>query len=391
MSSERQINQKKRVLFVIDSLTCGGAEKSLVSLLQLLNYRRLDLDLMMVRRGGVFETQIPPVVNILPLPTVSPRLFRCSLGFFSINVRLLRMIGIQRHGAEVYWKRMLRAYPALEKEYDVAVAYQQGFPTYYVAEKVRAKKKWAWVNADLEKAGYRPRFNRPFYDRMTGVCAVSDALPGMLADAGFVSPDKIRVIKDILSVDLIQKMAEAPLETFSSAAPVKILTVGRLAPPKNYPLAVEAARLLLDKGLDFVWVFVGEGSERNNVEALIQQKDLKGHIVLAGMQPNPYPYFKACDFYVQTSSFEGFGLTVSEAKILHKPIVTTNFPSAYDQIIDGENGLIAEMTPEDVADKILRIVEEPDLKNRLIENTKKEVNRTAETESERVNRLLLED
>lgn len=301
------------------------------------------------------------------------------------------MIGIQRHGAEVYWKRMLRAYPALEKEYDVAVAYQQGFPTYYVAEKVRAKKKWAWVNADLEKAGYRPRFNRPFYDRMTGVCAVSDALPGMLADAGFVSPDKIRVIKDILSVDLIQKMAEAPLETFSSAAPVKILTVGRLAPPKNYPLAVEAARLLLDKGLDFVWVFVGEGSERNNVEALIQQKDLKGHIVLAGMQPNPYPYFKACDFYVQTSSFEGFGLTVSEAKILHKPIVTTNFPSAYDQIIDGENGLIAEMTPEDVADKILRIVEEPDLKNRLIENTKKEVNRTAETESERVNRLLLED
>lgn len=357
----------------------------------MINYDHLDVSLSIVRRGGTLEQSLPACVHLLPFPEPLSVFRFLSNILFSGARRIMSLFGVHRHGAEIGWLFKHSFYPVFNGYYDVAVAYQQGFPTYYVAEKVRAKKKWAWVNADLEKAGYRPRFNRPFYDRMTGVCAVSDALPGMLADAGFVSPDKIRVIKDILSVDLIQKMADAPLETFSSAAPVKILTVGRLAPPKNYPLAVEAARLLRDKGLDFVWVFVGEGSERNNVEALIQQKDMKGHIVLAGMQPNPYPYFKACDIYVQTSSFEGFGLTVSEAKILHKPIVTTNFPSAYDQIVDGENGLIAEMTPEDVADKILRIVEEPDLKNRLIENTKKEVNRTAETESERVNQLLLED
>ena len=136
---------------------------------------------------------------------------------------------------------------------------------------------------------------------------------------------------------------------------------------------------------------MGEGSERKKVEALVETYGLQKHIILAGLQDNPYPFYKQCDIYVQTSSFEGFGLTLSEAKILHKSIVTTNFPSAYDQIIDGENGLIAEMTPESVADKILRIVENPTLKNRLIENTRKEENRTAETESERVNRLLLED
>lgn len=390
-SSATSAESKRKVLFLIDTLEFGGAEKSLIALLSSIDYEHLDVSLSIVRRGGPLEQSIPSCVHLLPFPGPLCVFRFLSNILFSGSRRCLSFLGIHRHGAEISWLCKRPFYPVFNGYYDVAIAYQQGFPTYFVADKVHAKKKWAWVNADLEKAGYRPRFNRPFYDRMNGVCAVSNALPGILVDAGFVSPDKIRVIKDILNVDLIRKMADESLETFSSFAPVKILTVGRLAPPKNYPLAVETARRLLDYGLDFVWVFVGDGGERNNVESLIQQKGLKGYLVLAGLQPNPYPYFKACDIYVQTSSFEGFGLTISEAKILHKPIVATNFPSVYDQIIDGENGLIAEMTPESVANKILRIVENPDLKNRLIENTKKEVNRTAETESKRVNRLFLDD
>ncbi|MBQ6298776.1 MAG: glycosyltransferase [Bacteroidales bacterium] len=381
----------KKVLFVIDSLDCGGAEKSLVSLLPLLDYSSMDVDLMIVKKGGLFEQMIPPQVSTIPVPKVTSWRSRCCHGFLFLETRKQHCLGITRHGAETYWQIMSSVHPAPSKSYDVAIAYQQGFPTYYVAEKVRATKKWAWINTDLTKAGYRPNFNRPFYDRMTGVCTVSDVLPNMLSDAGFVSPKSIRVIKDILNAGLIQKMADMPLESFPLSAPLKFLTVGRLVPPKDYPLAVETASLLQDKGLNFVWTFVGEGAERKNIETLINHKGLKNHIVLAGLQSNPYPFFKACDIYVQTSSFEGFGLTLSEAKILHKPIVTTNFPSAYDQIIDGENGLIAEMTPESVADKILSIIENPALKNRLIENTRKEENRTAEMESEKVNQLLLED
>lgn len=382
---------RRKVLFIIDSLGCGGAEKSMVSLLPLLDYSRLEVNLCIVSRGGVFENYLPPDVNLVSLPAPSRFCKFISNALFSMARRCLSLLNIKRHNAELAWICKKPFFPDYKDKYDIAVAYHQGFPTYYVAEKVRAKRKWAWVNADLQQAGYRPKYNRPFYDRMTGVCAVSDSLPNMLANAGFVSPDKIRVIKDILNVDLIRRMANAPMRTFATSAPVKILTVGRLAPPKNYPLAIEAARRLLNYGLFFVWVFVGEGEEHNNVDTLIKQNGLKKNIILAGLLPNPYPYFKACDIYVQTSSFEGFGLTISEAKILHKPIVTTNFPSAYDQIVDGENGLIAEMTPESVAEKIIRLIENPALKNRLIENTHKEENRTAITESEKVNQLLLED
>ena len=378
----------KKVLFVIDSLSCGGAEKSLVSLLPLLDYSALEVDLMIVTRGGVFERLIPPRVHVVPLPKASPGLVRYRQILLSLRIRALRLFGIRRHGAETYWKKMSSAHPAPERDYDVAVAYQQGFPTYYVAEKVRAKRKWAWVNADLNKAGYRPRFNRPFYERMTGVCAVSDALADLIASDGFAPPDKIRVIKDILNEDLIRTMADDALESIRTSASLKILTVGRLVSPKNYPLAVETAALLREKGIVFSWMFVGEGSERERIETLIKQNGLQKQIILAGLQPNPYPFFKACDIYVQTSSFEGFGLTLSEAKILHKPIVTTNLPSAFDQITDGETGLIAEMTPASLADNIIKLAQNPALRMRLIRGTEKEVNRTAETESLKVNQLL---
>ena len=226
---------------------------------------------------------------------------------------------------------------------------------------------------------------------MNRVCAVSGAMCEKLSTAGFVNKEHLTLVKDILPVDLIRKMATEPL-TFDVGSDCPfLLTVGRMAPPKNYPLAIETARLLSEKGVHFKWVFVGDGAERKDIERRIERYHLSDRIILAGRQTNPYPIFNRCDIYVQSSSFEGFGLTLSEAKILHKPIVTTNFPSAYDQITDGENGLIAEMTPESLSDRIIRLIDNPDLKERLVNATRQEENLTAKTESELVNRLLLDD
>ena len=260
-----------------------------------------------------------------------------------------------------------------------------------MAEKIIAKKKIAWINTDLEQAGYRPRFNRPFYEQMSTICTVSEALYRKLPDDGFLDEERLIIIKDILNVKMIREMADAPFKSNFFNNPIKLLTVGRLVPQKNYPLAVRTAEILQKKGLDFTWVFVGEGQEEDSIIRLIDRLGLKNRIVLAGQQDNPYPFFKYCDIYVHTSSVEGFGLTLSEAKILHKPIVTTNFPSAYDQIADGENGIIAQMTPESVADKILLLVDNPSLVARLIDATKRDENHTAETESALVNQLLTED
>lgn len=378
---------KKKVLFVIDSLDCGGAEKSLISLLPLLDYKKLSVDLMIIKRGGIFERYIPSSVRIISISRTWGVWFELCLIYFRLLLRFFR----QRHGAELRWKAMATAYPHIKNRYDVAIAYQQGFPTYYVASKVYAEKKIAWVNADIKKAGYREGFNRFYYDRITTIVPVSDVLSKMLASSTFVDGKRLYTVYDILNVDLIKEMSKA--QGFSDILPkdfIRILTVGRMESPKNYPLAVKTARILKDKGLSFRWYFIGDGSERPHVEELISQYGLGENIHLLGLQQNPYPYMAGCNIYVQTSSFEGFGLTLNEARILNKPEVSTDFPVVYDQIQDGKNGLIAKMNPDDLAEKILTLANDHQLRERIVEATKKEINETARTESLKVNKLLIE-
>lgn len=374
----------RKVLFLIDSLTCGGAEKSLISLLPLLDYSRVQVDLMLVERGGVFEQYIPKEVNVMNFPQSQTPFFRVGQLWFSILLRVLR----NRHGAEVRWMAMNRVYEDLKKEYDVAIAYQQGFPTYYVAKKVRAKRKYAWVNADLKCAGYDEAFNKRFYDMYDRVVPVSDVLCDLMKRTKYANSEKLFTVYDVLNVDLIRKMSQEKVDGLTHQG-LTIVTTGRLAPPKNYLLAVETAALLKNKGLDFVWYFVGEGSEREHIEELIEKYALEECVKLVGMTPNPYPYMAMADVYVQTSSFEGFGLTLNEARILHCPVVSTNFPVVYNQIKDGENGLIAEMNSESVAEKILMILNDETLRDRLIEGTKQEINTTYITEPKKVMELLL--
>ena len=376
---------KISVLFIIDSLTCGGAEKSLISLLPLLDYSKIDVDLMMVDRGGVFEEYVPEQVRIVDFPNPKGLWTEfCLIGF-----RIARRLFPSRHGAELRWQAMSSAYLGLDKTYDVAIAYQQGFPTYFVSEKVKATKKFAWVNIDLEKAGYRPVFNRPFYDKMDSVVPVSTRLCDMLKGSNYVNGEKLYTVFDILNVDLIKNMSEEkiPFEIFSGD--LNIVTVGRMVAQKGYDLAVEAAKILKANGISFRWFFVGDGGMRSEIERMISDYGLEKYIVLVGMTPNPYPYMVMADIYVQTSKFEGFGLTLTEARILNKPVISTNFPVVYNQIRDGENGLICEMNAESIAEKILLLASSPKLREKLIDATRAEVNTTSITEPQKVMNLIL--
>ncbi len=424
--------KNKSILIVADSLGCGGAEKSLLAFLGSLDPEEVEVTLMLSARGGIFERLLPrrhetqtisnndkqfkdnegivsncfklfeadsqeswvKVVDVPRFTGIRERLTRLN---YSVALRLKKNRG--RHGAELYWECVGCKLPALSEHYDVAIAYHQGLPTYYVSEKVVALKKIAWVNTDPLAARYLPAFNRPFYEKMDQVVVVSDAMIKKLMRDGFTDKEPI-VVYDMIDSNLIHRMAISPRshgghgEKKSSCrrelrvSVVRLCTVGRMEKPKNYRLAVEAARVLRDRGQDFVWHFVGDGTERATVENRIREYGLEDRIMLEGMQSNPYPWIGGCDVYVQTSSFEGFGLTIAEAKILHRPIVSTNFTVVTNQITDGENGLIVEMTPEAVAEGIMRVIENDRLRQRLIEATMQEENTTMQTEIPKIRKLL---
>lgn len=388
----------KKVLFIIDSLTCGGAEKSLVSLLPLLDREKYELHLWMLNRGGEFESLLPADVIVEHDPRRSTMAkLKSFLGqvMFSFMLRFNRCVGHKEHPAETLWKSKGWAMTGIPGEWDVAIAYQQGLPTYLVASKIKAKHKMAWVNVDIFKAGYNVEFNLRHLNKMDHVIAVSQTLSSMIAKHMTAIAPKLVTILDVLNPQLITTLADAEIppdlpKHDINSCPL-LVTVARVSPQKNYLLAVETASALRAKGIDFHWIFVGDGPDMPNVKLRVDELRLNDIVIPIGVRTNPYPYMKACDVYVQTSRFEGFGLTVGEAKILHKPIVSTNFTVVTNQLIDGKNGLIAEMNPESLSTAIIKMLKDNDLRKRMVENLKTEYNQTSVTEVKKVEHLLDED
>lgn len=381
---------------MIDSLTCGGAEKSLVSLLPLLDYSKIDITLMLVGRGGVFERYIPKQVKIVNYSPACITLFQkiwlgiCRLAFSS----LIRLNKFRRHplnSPTMEWMTCRSAIQPYKEHYDVAIAYQQGFPCWYILEKVDADKKYAWINVDITKTKFRLSYVKKFYDCYDGVIAVSDALYKIILEADLVSKERLYCIYDILNQDLIIRQSN---EEFGGEKPIEnlitIVTVARLMlQHKGQDMCVKAAKILQDKGYKFQWIFVGDGPDRNSLERLIEEYHVENNICLVGMQSNPYPYMKAADVYVQSSRFEGFGLTVTEAKILGRAIVCTNFPTAFNQLENGKNGIIVEMSAEAIASGIEKLLNDETLRQRLMETTSNEINLTAITESKKVMEIIM--
>ena len=364
---------RKSILFVINSLGCGGAEKSLLSLLSLLDYDKYDVTLQMIRRGGMFEELLPPEVHVRKeldyTAFCSQSIAKQMLSFdfrriaarvrTSLFLRQNRRAGQPLHDAQAYWKYSGTAFDPLPELYDVAVAWGQGTPTHFVAKKVRAKKKFAWVNADYENVGHDKDFDRRDYAAFTEIICVSNKLCLTLQKVFPEYAAKMTTIYDINNPATIFAMANQPC-SLRNEGNLTLVTVGRLVPQKGYDIAAKAAWLLKKRGVRFHWYVVG-GGDSAPIEKDIVQYGIRDCFTLLGAKANPYPYMKAADIYVQTSKFEGYCLTLAEARMLNVPCVTTNFDVVYAQMIDGDNGLVVEMSAEAVVDGIIRLATDQEL------------------------------
>ena len=383
---------KKKVLIMIDALGIGGAEKSLTAFLQMLDYSRMDVDLMIEARGGELEQMVHPAVNIISFRPVHGLRALAARLIFSAMLRIAKVTAPGEHDQETRWKCVGWLYPEFPKKYDVAIAYQQGYPLYYITERVHAKRKYGWINGDLAGLHFNADFNRRFYDRIDRAIAVSDMLKEIILRDGFVGPEKLDVIYDIVFPAHVRSHADEMVpEKDLFRAPLKITTVARIAEPKNYPLAVRTAAVLKSRGVRFEWVIVGDGPERPRIERLIAETGVGDCLKLVGKKVNPYPYIKACDIYVQTSSVEGYCLTLAEARALGKPLVSARFPIVDAHITPGENGFIAESTPESMADCIMKIASDPGLRSRMGEASLRSIGDNMDTVAARINSLILGD
>lgn len=384
--------KKKKILIAIDSFAVGGAERSLISLLWELDYMRYDVELQLFGYGGEYERYIPEMVKVLPplpyteycmkfrrLPIkhIFNRKFRSFLiSRIRYSVKIRKEKGDEGKYAVQFWHCTSKHFVGCrEKKYDIAVAYGQGTPTFYISECVVSDKKFAWINARYHLEGSYKEFAKKCYDQFDKIVCVSEINRQQEIEAFSFEKSRVWTIHDIINPEFIkaqaQEVSDADCEMCDGKG-WKILTVARLAEVKGIDIAVKAAYILKKRNICFCWYVIGAGEMERRLRKLVNTMGLNDYFILLGKKVNPYPYFKRCDIYVHSSRSEGFGLALAEARVLGKPVVTTAFDSAKVQITNEKNGILTDIKPESLAEGIIKMCMNDELRNAVIKNQKNE-------------------
>lgn len=361
---------KKKLLFIQPSMQFGGAEKSLQTLLCLLDYEQYDVDLLLFRPEGEFLKLLPKEVNLLPLPedakTFAQPIVPACLSFLKqgkVSLALDRLCfskAVRKDGSvrmrEQYgWQYQRKVFDMLPDEYDAAIAYLEGSPIYFCADCVKAKKKIAYIHSDYPKLQTNPNFDDGYFSQMDALVVVSAQCADALQKEFPQYADKVRIVENIIAPAVLRERAEESADFGDDYKGLRVLTMGRLDTPKGIDIAVEACAKIADKA-DFRWYVLGEGPERENIAQMIRDNHLENRFILLGARLNPYPYLRACDVYIQPSRFEGKSIALEEAKCFGKPILTTAFTTVADQITDTVNGSVAEISAESIAERLLELI-----------------------------------
>ena len=353
---------KKKLLFVIPSLEAGGAEKSLINLLNTIDLQKYEVDLLLFKNAGLFLKLVPKEISIISLKgdykTFTQPIFSSVANFTKqgkLNLALSRLAftfkttTIKNNGIaeQKAWKNIVKSMPQIKKQYDAAIGFLEKSSIYFVVDCVKAKKKIGFIHNDYNKLDLNAQLDLPYFQKLDAIVTVSEECKSVLQNCFPSQKDKVKVMYNIITETLIKEMAQEKIDTHESK-PI-LLSIGRLHPQKGFDIAIKAAKLLQNKGVKFIWYVIGEGAERPTLEKMIFENQLQHNFLLLGLKENPYPYIKAAVIVVQPSRYEGKSIAIDEAKILQKPIIVTNFTTAKDQILHLKNGIITDITAESLA------------------------------------------
>ena len=373
----------RRILISSFDMEVGGVERSLISMLNNFDYENNQVDLMLYSHTGDFMPMLNDKVNLLK-EINQYSTFRKTIGqtikdgkLLLGATRILSKVSASIKGKvnklnetgiyqmQLMWKYSLPFLPKMDKEYDVAISYL--WPHYFIAEKVKAKSKIAWIHTDYSTIETDIDMDLRMWNKFDYIMAVSEECKNVFLKKYPSLKDKIKVIENITSPEFIRKMAEEDIEEkIKNDNSFKLVSVARLSYAKGIDNAVRALKILHDRGLTNIkWYVVGYGGDEDIIKNLIKENKLEDSFILLGKKINPYPYIKMADIYVQPSRYEGKAVTVVEAQILGKPIIITNYATADSQIRKDIDGYICELSVEGIADGVEKLYKSKWIKENL--------------------------
>lgn len=379
---------KKKVLVSMYSLNIGGAERSLIGLLENFDFRQFEVDLFLYRHEGEFLKFIPKEVNLLPAIAQYTTFERpikdiikeghIYLGTARVLAKIKAKIknkGLKKDQGtykqmQYMWHYSMPKLPHIDKLYDIGISFLG--PHYFINDKVKAKVKLGWNHTDyFTIVSPDKKLDEKMWSKLDYIVNVSKDCEDSFLKVFPNLESKTIVIENIISSTFVKEQSEEDIENeMQDDGSIKICSVGRFSNAKGFDLAVLACKELVQKGYDIKWYVVGYGGEEEYLKQLIREHNMADRFILLGKKINPYPYINKCDIYCQPSRYEGKAVTVREAQILAKPVMITNFPTANSQLENGVDGFICELSISGIAEGIEKLFKDSDFGNKLINNCK---------------------
>lgn len=345
----------KKVLIVTNKLVIGGIEKSLIELLRNL-VDHCDITLTVNTIGGELFDDIPKSVKVKEMSQMTMNQYHKI--FFKNNIYnklKLRIIKNYAKQCEI----TTQMYEKDDALYDLAIAYSTpvSISNYYVIHNTIAKNKVLFIHNDVEQIDVNPMICCDLYSRFDKIFTVSQLASDHFCKMFPHLKNKTDIFYNLINLNEILQLSKEDLKWENPNA-THICTIGRLEFEKGQDIIPYIVKHIVDKGIDIKWHIIGDGALKKEILDIIKVLHIEKYIVFEGFQKNPYKYLNRCDIYVQTSRQEGFGITLLEAKILNKPIVTSNFPVAYEHIDDKIEGLIVDFNSESFGEAIISLIED---------------------------------
>ncbi|MCA9423781.1 MAG: glycosyltransferase [Candidatus Omnitrophica bacterium] len=157
-------------------------------------------------------------------------------------------------------------------------------------------------------------------------------------------PSQWRVVHSGIELDEIRRLSSPPVdlaEALRIPADSRVfVSIGRLEPVKGFVDFLPHIRPAFEKNASLHWVILGEGSQRENIQATIEAFGLKKQVHLVGWVDNPHPWLAAADGLLVPSKNEGMGRVVVEGFALGKPVFVASVGSLPEMVRDEDHGIL---------------------------------------------------
>lgn len=341
-------------------LHIGGVEKSLISLLKVIDYSQHQVDLLLLEDLGEYVQEIPKEVRLIYYdlkPTYGSvrKVLKEAISSRNYKRFLSKIIITAAKKINADYLKFLPMPDALAKNYDCAIAYRVGMPLDIVGFVIKARVKLVWWHhGEFDYSENQTKAWNIVFRKMNRIVCVSEGSKKMIAQHFPEHKKKMCVIPNIVIPSDIYRDSEE-FNPYKDLSQKNILvSIGRMSPEKHMVDTVEVMKSLTENGFhNLIWFLVGDGEEMDSIKDKIREYGLEDYFCLVGNQSNPYPYIKGADVFVHPSRVESQGICVLEAMALNKLCVVVRSMGTDEFVINGYNALKADPS----IDSLVKVVE----------------------------------